>query len=68
MNLEDHPIAAAVVVLKDFDGTRTIYLAKMPLPDLISNGDSEEGVQVMRHYAKTNQLDGYERTVYVERN
>jgi hypothetical protein len=35
---------------------------------LISNGDSEEGVQVMRHYAKTNQLDGYERTVYVERN
>jgi hypothetical protein len=65
---KDQTIAVAEVVLRDFDGTKTIYPAKMPLPELISNGDRDEGVLVMRHYTKTDQRDGQGRTVYVERN
>ena len=66
--MEDQTIAVAEVVLRDFDGTKTIYLAKMPLPEMISNGDTDEGILVMRHYAKTDQRDEHERIVYVERN
>lgn len=66
--MEDQAIAVAEVVLRDFDGTNTIYPAKMPLPKMISNGDTDEGVLVMRHYAKTDQRDEHGRTVYVERN
>ena len=65
---EDQTIAVAEVVLRDFDGANTIYPAKMPLPAMISNGDTDEGILVMRHYAKTDQRDEHGRTVYVERN
>ena len=64
----EQTIAVAEVVLRDFDGTKTIYPAKMPLPDMISNGDTDEGILVMRCYAKTDQQDEHGRTVYVERN
>jgi hypothetical protein len=66
--MEDQTIAVAEVVLKDFDGTKTIYPAKMPLPEMISNGDTDEGILVMRRYAQTDQRDEHGRTVYVERN
>jgi len=66
--MEDKAIAGREVVLRDFDGTKTIYPAKMPLPDMISNGDTDEGILVMRRYAKTDQQDEHGRTVYVERN
>jgi hypothetical protein len=66
--VEDQTIAVAEVVLRDFDGTKTIYMAKMPLPEMISNGDTDEGILVMRSYAKTDQRDEHGRTVYVERN
>ena len=61
-------IAMTEVVLMDFDGTKTIYRAKMPLPDVISNGDTDEGILVIRSYAKTDQRDEQGRTVYEERN
>ncbi len=64
----DKAIAVAEVVLRDFDGTKTIYPARMPLPDMISDGDTDEGILVMRRYAKTDQQDGHGRTLYVERN
>jgi hypothetical protein len=66
--VEDQTIAVAEVVLRDFDGTKTIYLAKMPLPGMISNGDTDQGILVMRRYAKTDQRDEHGRTVYIERN
>ena len=67
-DMKEQTIAVAEVVLRDFDGTKTIYPAKMPLPEMISNGDTDEGILVTRHYAKTNQRDEHGRTVYVERN
>lgn len=66
--MEDQTIAVAEVVLRDFDGTKTIYTSKMPLPELISYGDTDEGILVRRRYAKTDQRDEDGRTVYVERN
>ncbi len=67
-SMEDQTIAVAEVVLRDFDGAKTIYPAKMPLPELISHGDTDEGILVTRRYAKTDQRDEHGRTVYVERN
>ena len=66
--MEDQTTAVAEVVLRDFDGTKTIYPAKLPLPEMISNGDTSEGILVMRHYTKTDQRDAYGRTEYVEQN
>lgn len=65
---DDQTIALAEVVLTDFDGTKAIYLAKVPLPEMISNGDADERILIMRRYAKTDQRDERGRTVYVERN
>jgi hypothetical protein len=67
-HMEDETIAVSEVVLRDFDGTKTIYPAKMPLPEMISNGDTDEGILVMRSYAKTDQRDEDGRTVHVNRN
>jgi len=66
--MKDQTIAMAEVVLMDFDGTKTIYRAKVPLPDVISNDDTDEGILVIRSYAKTDQRDEQGRTVYEERN
>ena len=66
--MEDQTIAVTEVVLRDFDGTKTIYPAKIPLPELISHGDTDEDILVTRRYAKTDQRDKHGRTVYVERN
>jgi hypothetical protein len=66
--MEDQAMAVAQVVLKDFDGTKTIYPAKTPLPEMISNSATDEGIPVTRRYAKTDQRDERGRTVYVERN
>jgi hypothetical protein len=65
---DDQTIAFTEVVLRDFDGTKTIYPAKMPFPELLSNSDTEEGILVIRSYARTDQRDRHGRTVYVERN
>ena len=64
--MEDQTIAVAEVVLRDFDGTKTIYTAKMPLPELISNSDTDAGLVMTRHYAKTDQRDEHGRTMYAE--
>ena len=67
-SMEDETIAVAEVVLRDFDGTKTIYTEKMPLPELISYGDTDEGILLRRRYAKTDQRDEHGRPIYVERN
>lgn len=65
---ENQTIAVAEVVLRDFDGTKTIYSSLMPLPDLISNDNTDEGIRVRRRYGKTDQRDEHGRVVYDERN
>src|SRR5580700_8099834 len=62
--MKDQTNAMAEVVLTDFDGTKTIYRANVPLSDVISNRDTDEGVLVIRSYARTGQRDEQGRTVY----
>lgn len=65
---ENQTIAVAEVVLRDFDGTKTIYPSMMPLPELISNDNTDEGIPVRRRYGKTDQRDEHGRTIYDECN
>ena len=50
------------VVLRDFDGSRTIYPAELPLQDLIQAAETEDlGTVVGKVYAKTERARGYSR-------
>ena len=66
--MEDQTIAATEVLLQDFDGTRTIYRSKMPLPELISCDSADDGIAVSRHYGKTDRRDDSGRPVYHQCN
>jgi hypothetical protein len=55
------------VVLRDFDGSRTIYPTELPLRDLIQTAEAEDlGTVVGKIYAKTNEMDEHGRLVYTE--
>jgi hypothetical protein len=55
------------VVLQDFDGSRTIYPAELPLQDLIENAETEDlGTVVGKVYAKTDETDAHGRVIYTE--
>ncbi len=56
------------VVLRDFDGTETIYPADPSLPDVISTGDTDSGLLITRSYVKTEAKDSEGRIVYQQRN
>jgi len=66
--MEDHTDVVAEVALIDFDGTRTIYSAKMPLPEFISNSEADEGILVRHSYVRSDHRDEQGRIEYVERN
>jgi hypothetical protein len=56
------------VVLRDFDGSRTIYPTELPLRELIQTAETEElGTVVGKIYAKTDETDDHGRVVYTER-
>lgn len=55
------------VVLKDFDGIRTIYPAEMPLPEIIRTSDESEGILMIRHYVRSEQRDEAGRLIYFQK-
>ena len=56
------------VILQDFDGSRTIYPAELPLQDLIQNAETEDlGTVVGKVYTKTDETDAHGRVIYTER-
>ena len=55
------------VVLRDFDGSRTIYPTELPLRDLIQSAETEDlGTVVGKVYAKTDERDEHGRIIYTE--
>jgi len=54
------------VVLRDLDGSRTIFPATLPLKDILSNVETDLGVAVRKVYVKTDEKDNQERVVYEE--
>jgi hypothetical protein len=55
------------VVLRDFDGSRTIYPTELPLRTIIHTAETEDlGTVVGKNYAKTDEKDDHGRVVYAE--
>jgi hypothetical protein len=55
------------VVLRDFDGSRTIYPTELPLRNLIHTAETEDLETVVgKIYAKTEETDDHGRIVYTE--
>lgn len=56
------------VVLRDFDGTETIFPADPSLPEVIRTGDTDTGLLITRRYVKTEGRDGEGRLIYEQQN
>ena len=54
------------VVLRDLDGSRTIFPTTLPLEDIISNVETDLGVAAGKVYVKTDEKDDQGRVVYAE--
>lgn len=55
------------VVLRDFDGSTTIYPTELPLRELIQTAETEDlGTVVGKIYAKTDETDDHGRVIYTE--
>ncbi len=54
------------VILRDFDGTETVYPTELPLRDVIHTGISDMEMLVTRAYAKTGEKDARGRPVYIQ--
>ena len=56
------------VVLKDFDGSKTIFPTELPLRDVIHTAETEDFDTVVgKMYLKTEEKDDEGRVVYAER-
>ncbi|MEQ1947195.1 MAG: nitroreductase [Bryobacteraceae bacterium] len=61
-------LANAEVILRDFDGSRTIYSAALPLPGFVHTTEVQDlGALVGKTYVKTADTDDHARVVYAER-
>jgi len=55
------------VVLRDFDGSKTIFPTELPLKDVIHTADSDLETVVEKLYVKTEEKDDDGRVVYAEK-
>ena len=54
------------VVLRDFDGTRTIFNTDLPLRDIVHTAQTDMELTVNKTYRRTTEQDEQGRPVYVE--
>ena len=57
---------AIEIILRDFDGTRTVYKTEPPLRKLIATAQSEMDVMIHKTYVKTEEKDERGRIIYTE--
>jgi len=58
---------AIEVVLRDFDGSRTIFPTELPLKEFIHTAETEDlDVLVDKVYVKTDETDDHGRVAYTE--
>ena len=55
------------VVLRDFDGSRTIFPVELPLRDVIHTAQTDGEVTVSKTYIRTEEKDDSDRVIYSER-
>jgi hypothetical protein len=56
------------IILRDFDGTRTVYRTETPLRNLIATAQSDMEVTVNKMYVRTEETDESGRIIYAEQN
>ena len=56
------------VILRDFDGTETIYPAEVPLTPIIRTADSDAGIMITRRYVRSEETDRQGRKVFLQSN
>jgi len=56
------------VILRDFDGAKTVFTTELPLRDVISAAQSDMVVTVNKTYVRTAELDDEGRVIYQEQN
>ena len=54
------------IILRDFDGTRTVYKTETPLRNLISTTQSELEITISKTYVRTEETDDSGRIIYKE--
>ena len=55
------------VLLRDFDGSRTIFPAKLPLKNVIHTSEVQDlEAEVGKIYARTEEKDEHGRVIYTE--
>ena len=59
-------MATVEVILRDFDGSQTVYPTELPLRQVIHTSVTELEMPVMRAYVKTDLTDDRGRPVYVQ--
>jgi len=59
-------VAQTEVLLRDFDGTRTIFSTELPLREVIHSAVTDLDVTVDKTYARTGERDEQGRTIYTE--
>jgi hypothetical protein len=56
------------VVLRDFDGSKTIFPIELPLKYFIHTADADLETVVEKRYVKTEEKDDHGRVVYAEQH
>jgi hypothetical protein len=57
---------AVEVVLRDFDGSKTIFPTELPLKDIIATAETDLEIIEGKIYVKTDEKDDRGRVVYAE--
>jgi hypothetical protein len=60
-------VTAVEIILRDFDGTRTVYKTEEPLRAVIGTAQSDMQVTVNKTYVRTEERDERGRVIYAER-
>ena len=57
---------AVEVILRDFDGTKTIFPTELPLKRVIATDETDLDITVGKIYVQTDQKDEHGRVIYIE--
>ena len=60
-------MAQIEIILRDFDGSKTIFPTELPLREVIHSAQTDLGITVNKSYVRTAEEDDSGRIIYAER-
>lgn len=66
LNQGRNKVAETEILLRDFDGTRTIFTTELPLREVIHSAVTDLDITEDKTYARTDERDEKGRTIYTE--